>query len=171
MIGKILVFDVDNTVTESRQEISDEMARILNRIPSEIAFISGTLLPELKRMISSKLIRKHHLLPNTGTHYVIMEKNNEKEILKETLSSSQKEDIVTALKKLKEELGKIFGESPLLLHHDLLFDGMSLNPSNLNPCHISDTSLACRRRHQDPSDKCRKHLYRPGKLDLSVQEF
>src|SRR3989344_7197227 len=118
MIGKILVFDVDNTVTESRQEISDEMARILNRIPSEIAFISGTLLPELKRMISSKLIRKHHLLPNTGTHYVIMEKNNEKEILKETLSSSQKEDIVTALKKLKEEYNLI----PLTSEDDQIQD-------------------------------------------------
>ena len=118
MQKKFLVFDVDNTVTEKLLEISNEMASVLNGIESEIAFISGTNIPELRRMISSKLSRKHHLLGNTGTHYVIIEDGNEKEIVKEELSEKDKRNIIHALKNLKKEYGLI----PLTSEDDQIQD-------------------------------------------------
>lgn len=98
---KALTFDVDDTITESCQPIQYETTRILQEIPAEIGFVTGTDVSELKRMISSRLERRHHLLANTGTHYVVIEGNLEREILRENLTSEQKEELILAIKKLK----------------------------------------------------------------------
>ena len=100
---KFLVFDVDNTTTESCAQISNDMANTLNKLKEELVFISGTHASELKRMISSKLDRKHHILANTGTHYLLVFQNEEKEIHKKTLEKEEKEEIISALKKLQKE--------------------------------------------------------------------
>ena len=115
---KYLIFDVDNTITESCQEITQKMNDILTKINLEVAFISGTNISELKRMISSKLKRRHHLLGNTGTHYLIVENYSEKEILKEELSKEEKEEIISAIKKLKEKYSLI----PLTTEEDQIQD-------------------------------------------------
>lgn len=100
---KFLVFDVDNTLTESCTQITDDMADTLNKLKEELIFISGTHAPELKRMISSKLDRKHHILANIGTHYLLVYPNEEKEIYNKILNEEERKEIISALKKLKEE--------------------------------------------------------------------
>ncbi|MEK6898392.1 MAG: HAD-IIB family hydrolase [Nanoarchaeota archaeon] len=115
---KAIVFDVDNTVTESCQQIKDEMSSILEKIPAEIAFISGTGVSELKRMLSSKIKREHHLLANTGTHYVIVSPLEEREILKEVLSQEQRKELVGALKILKNKYNLL----PLTTEEDQIQD-------------------------------------------------
>lgn len=99
---KAFLFDVDDTVMKSNQVISDEMASVLNAIPAEIGFISGTDVKELERMISAKLNRRHHILGNVGTHYVIRENGVEKEVWIEKLSVEEKQEIIEAVIKLKE---------------------------------------------------------------------
>ena len=103
---RVLIFDVDDTITKSRTEISDEMSSILNNIPIDLVFISGTTVSELKRMISSKLKRKHHILGTTGTHYVVID-DDEKVILNEKLTADEKGKIINALKRLKEKYNLI----------------------------------------------------------------
>ncbi|PIO07555.1 hypothetical protein COU59_03300 [Candidatus Pacearchaeota archaeon CG10_big_fil_rev_8_21_14_0_10_34_12] len=118
MDERFLVFDVDNTITESCKEISDEMAKTLEKLEQGIVFISGTNITELKRMISSKLKRKHHLLGNTGTHYVIKKENLENEIINNKLSKDEKKEIIQALKKLKEKYKLL----PLTTENDQIQD-------------------------------------------------
>ncbi len=100
---KFLAFDVDDTVTNSCTPLSNDMAETLNKLKENLIFISGTPAPELKRMISSKLNREHHLLANTGTHYILISPNEEKEIHNKILDTNDKEKIISALKKLKKE--------------------------------------------------------------------
>ncbi|PIN93479.1 hypothetical protein COU54_02805 [Candidatus Pacearchaeota archaeon CG10_big_fil_rev_8_21_14_0_10_31_24] len=118
---QFLVFDVDNTITESCSEITDEMAGILNKLREEIVFISGTHAFELKRMVSSKLNRKHHLLANVGTHYLLVYPDKEEEIYYETLDEEEKKEIILSLKKLKEEYKLL----PLTSEEDQIQDGGS----------------------------------------------
>jgi phosphomannomutase len=100
---KFLVFDVDNTITESCTEITDDMATTLNRLEQQLVFISGTHIPELKRMVSSKLNRGHHLLGNVGTHYVLISPGSEQEIYNKKLTESEMQEIVSAIEKLKKK--------------------------------------------------------------------
>jgi phosphomannomutase len=102
---KIIIADVDETICESCQVISDEMAeRISNLIDKgyEFAFISGTGLKSLQRMISSKLINKHHILATTGTNYALMNKNEEERIYNHSLSIDEKKEILLCFDQLIE---------------------------------------------------------------------
>ncbi|MBT4935410.1 HAD-IIB family hydrolase [Candidatus Woesearchaeota archaeon] len=70
---KVIVADVDETICESCQQISVEMAKKINSLIErgyQFAFISGTKFEHLHQMISSKLIEEHHILATTGTRYV-----------------------------------------------------------------------------------------------------
>jgi len=115
---KFLIFDVDDVVTSNLKEISYKMASVLSNKNFEVGFLSGTDLSELKRIISSRLKRKHHILANTGTHYVIMEEGDEKEILNEKLPKEGKDKIINILKNLKElyNLVPVTSEEDQILH-------------------------------------------------------
>jgi len=120
MKGKydFLVFDMDNTITESCTQITDDMANTLNNLKEELVFITGTHSTEIKRMISSKLNRSHHILANIGTHHLFINKTIEKEIYKETLKEDEKKEIITALKKLKNT----YNLKPLTYEKDQIQD-------------------------------------------------
>ncbi len=115
---KFLVFDVDNTVTESCSEITDDMADVLNNLKEELVFISGTKASELKKMVSSKLNRNHHILANVGTHHLLVKPIGEEEIYNEVLKDEEKEEIISALKELKKEHNLI----PLTSEEDQIQD-------------------------------------------------
>ena len=115
---KFLVFDVDNTITEGCQEITDEIAEVLNDLKEELVFISGTHAFEIKRMISSKVKRYHHILANVGTNYWITGPRGEKEVYNDQLGHKEKNNIIFALKKLKEK----YGLEPLTSEEDQIQD-------------------------------------------------
>ena len=100
---KIIIADVDETICESCQEISPQMAEKINQLVQRgytFAFISGTPANELQRMISSKLKEEHHLLANTGTHYDLINKESKNTVYQEILTLEEKEEINTAFEKL-----------------------------------------------------------------------
>src|SRR3989338_6768502 len=99
----IIVADVDETICESCQEISPEMAQKINSLIKagyQFAFISGTPIKELKRMISGKLTEKHHLLGNNGTNYVACSKQEFSEVYNYPFTSEEKQEIMAAFEKL-----------------------------------------------------------------------
>ena len=102
---KIIIADVDETICESCQEVSTQIAERINSLIKKsyhFAFISGTPTNELQRMISSKLTEEHHLLGNTGTHYQLIN-SKESTIYQETLADEEKKEITEAFNKLIEE--------------------------------------------------------------------
>ena len=103
----IIIADVDDTICETCQVMSPEMAEQINSLISKgytFAFISGTKKDYLKAMISSKLNSKHHLLATTGTHYVISDGyDNEQEVYKNELLEHERKEIIDALYNLTDK--------------------------------------------------------------------
>ncbi len=103
---KIIIADVDETICESCQQISQEMAEQINRMVASgytFAFISGTKAEDLQNMISSRVNEKHHLLATTGTKYVLMEPGSHSTIYNCSLNQTEKEEILIALDKLIQQ--------------------------------------------------------------------
>ena len=147
---KFLIFDVDDTVTKHIKEISEEMANSLNNLQYEIAFISGTSISELKRMVSANLSRKHHLLGSSGTHYVLIEGENEKELIKEKLLETEKTEIINSLKKLKEKYNLI----PLTSEEDQIHD----RDSQITLSILGRNASSEKKYNYDPSKEKRKEF-------------
>ncbi len=69
---QLAIFDIDNTLTESRRAISPDMAKVLSalidRMP--VAIISGEALEDFKHQITDHLSHKRHeslyILPTSG---------------------------------------------------------------------------------------------------------
>lgn len=100
---KVIIADVDDTICDSCQIISSEMAEHISRMVKqgfEFAFISGTKSEDLQKMISSKLKEKHHLLGTTGTNYTLVEKDKTEVKYNLSFSSEEKKEIIAAFKKL-----------------------------------------------------------------------
>lgn len=107
---KYIIADVDETICESCQEISPEMAGTINKIIKggfSFAFISGTHCKELKRMVSSGLTEEHHLLGATGTHYLYVNNGTSQEKYKSSFSSEEKEEILSALNGMNQHFNII----------------------------------------------------------------
>ena len=100
----IIIADVDDTICDSCQQISPEMAQQINHMIEhdyQFAFISGTKNTELQQMISSRITEPHHLLGTTGTKYVKINQNNNPQIIySHTFTPSEKNEIITALNAL-----------------------------------------------------------------------
>lgn len=104
---KVIIADVDETICEPCQVITPEMVNQIFSLIQKgyiLAFISGTELNYLQKMISSQLKTKHFLLPTTGT--ICLEVDPEKET-KETynykLTSEEKKEIMNAFEVLTSE--------------------------------------------------------------------
>lgn len=105
---KVIIADVDDTVCDSCQIISSEMAEQISRMIAqgyEFAFISGTKHEDLRKMISSKVREKHHLLATTGTNYAIVEDEKVNKIYNYSFTPEEKQEIMAAFKKLISHYG------------------------------------------------------------------
>lgn len=103
---KIIIADVDDTICESCQQISVEMAEQISKMIQqgfEFAFISGTKQEDLMKMISSRLKEKHHILATTGTNYTIMEKDFPRNIYNFSFTDEEKKEIINAIETLTEK--------------------------------------------------------------------
>ena len=104
---KVIIADVDETVCESCQPLSNEMAAEINRLLKKkyvFAFISGTKKDYLLEMVSTRLSGKHYLLATTGTQCIeVHSKDKHQELYKHTLAQLEKEEMIMALEKTTEK--------------------------------------------------------------------
>ena len=100
---KVIIADVDGTICESCQQITEEMAEEINQLIKKgytFALISGTGLESLKRMVSSRIKEEHYLLATTGTNCTKIKKEESETIYNHTLLKEDKEKIFAAFEKL-----------------------------------------------------------------------
>ncbi len=100
---KVIIADVDDTICESCQQISPEMASRINGLIQQgysFAFISGTRAEDLQNMISSRLTEPHHILATTGTKYVQVQGSKKKVVYHHSFSETEKKEILGAFHKL-----------------------------------------------------------------------
>jgi phosphomannomutase len=117
---KLVVFDLDGTLAESKAALEEEMATLLNGLMEtvKVAVISGGSWAQFEKQVLSHLANDHRLknlllLPTCGTQFYEYD-NGWKKLYAEDFSPEQKEKIKSALDAAIEEAGmkakKVWGE-------------------------------------------------------------
>ena len=120
---KLIIFDLDGTLAESKSVIDDEMAELLIQLleKKQVAVIGGGRYELFQHQLLSKLpaysepLKNLFLFPVTATSFYRYDNNNWGEVYKENFSKEEKESIFLAFEKTFQELDyrhpeKIYGE-------------------------------------------------------------
>jgi phosphomannomutase len=117
---KLVVFDLDGTLAQSKSSIDAEMAALLNKLLGviKVAVISGGNWPQFQKQVLSHLasdqrLKNLSLLPTCGTQFYKYENSWDK-LYAEDFTSEQKKKIISSLKQAIEQSGlkaeKVWGE-------------------------------------------------------------
>lgn len=107
---KLIVFDLDGTLTESKSPLDAEMDALLGSLLRviKVAVISGGAWPQFKKQLLANLpgqnLENLYILPTCGTKFYQYE-SSWKELYSEDLSASEKGRITGALGQAIETLG------------------------------------------------------------------
>ena len=118
---KLIVFDLDGTLAESKSSLDPEMASLLQKLLKiiKVAVISGGGWLQFKKQLLSNLpndesLKNLFLLPTCGTKFYKFSKEWRK-IYSEDLSDDQKKKIISSLNKAIKELNfnvdKVWGKT------------------------------------------------------------
>ncbi len=118
---KLIVFDLDGTLAESKSALDAEMATLLHDLLGimKVAIISGGDWPQFEKQLLSNLPDDEHLanlslLPTCGTKFFEY-KSDWKKLYSEDFTADEKEKIICSLKKAVAEAGfkveKVWGET------------------------------------------------------------
>ncbi len=116
MSKKVIVFDLDGTLAESKQPLDSEMATLLKQLIDHdhyIAVMSGGSLAQYKKQFLSQLplsslqYQKLYLLPTSGTAMYRYTHNDWQEIYMHTLSLVESDEITTMLHEAAFATGNI----------------------------------------------------------------
>ena len=118
---KLIVFDLDGTLAESKSALDTEMAALLHELLGiiKVAVISGGDWPQFEKQLLSNLphdecLANLSLLPTCGTKFFEY-KSDWKKLYSENFTANEKEKIISSLKKAVAEagfkVGKVWGEA------------------------------------------------------------
>ncbi len=112
---KVIAFDLDETLTETRTLMSDEMSELLGELLKkfQVCVISGGSFEQYKRQFISNLnldkeqMKFLHLMPTCGTRYYNFNesKNDWHQVYAEDFDESERKQIVKALEEGIDESG------------------------------------------------------------------
>src|SRR5271163_5318365 len=108
---KLIVFDLDGTLAESKSSLDAEMATLLSALLGivKVAVISGGDWPQFEKQVLANLPHDEHLknlslLPTCGTKFY-QYAGHWKKIYSEDFTTGEREKIINSLKKTLEEDG------------------------------------------------------------------
>ena len=120
---KLIVFDLDGTLTESKSDMDEEMAGLIERLLERklVAVIGGAKYDTFQRQFLSKLkasmesLKNLFLFPATATVFYRFNGNDWKEVYRDDLTEEEKESVLSAFEKTFQELSykhpeKTYGE-------------------------------------------------------------
>jgi len=112
---KVIVFDLDETLTETRSLITDEMAELLGELLKQyrVCVISGGSFEQFQKQfianlkVDSTQLKSLHLMPTCGTQYYRyrLSKKDWEQMYAENFNSAEKEIIIAALNEGIDETG------------------------------------------------------------------
>lgn len=115
MKKKVIVFDLDETLTETTSPITAEMSRLLDQllVKYQVCVISGGDISQFRKQfidyikVDEKHLESLHLMPTCGTRYYNYSfKNHDwKQIYAEEFSVANKKIIISALEEAIDESG------------------------------------------------------------------
>jgi hypothetical protein len=105
-VKKLIVFDLDGTLADSKSAVDPEMSGLLHDLLGivKVAVISGGGWPQFEKQLVSnlphdKLLANLSLLPTCGTKFYQYESADWKKIYSEDFTTDQREKILDSLKK------------------------------------------------------------------------
>lgn len=111
---KLVIFDLDGTLTESKQPLTSEMAALVARllIATKVAVISGGALPQFLKQVVTQLpvsanVANLYLLPTSGAAFYECRGDGWNKIYEERLSEKEAHTIEAAVRAAAEETGII----------------------------------------------------------------
>jgi len=115
MKRRVIAFDLDNTLTESKSPITQRMSALLNDLLQEfkVCVISGGKLEQFEEQLLSRLtatprtLAALHVMPTCGTRYFRFDAkaNDWRQVYAEDLTAAQRAKIVAALDGAADALG------------------------------------------------------------------
>ena len=103
---KLIVFDLDGTLAESKSSLDPEMSGLLHDLLAivKVAVISGGGWPQFEKQLLSNLSHDERLtnlslLPTCGTKFYRYDSGDWKEIYSEDFTTEEREKILSSLKK------------------------------------------------------------------------
>ncbi|HEY4493508.1 MAG TPA: HAD-IIB family hydrolase [Candidatus Paceibacterota bacterium] len=122
-IKKLVIFDLDGTLTESKADLTAEVAELLCKLlaRTRVAVISGGSLPQFKKQFFThltcpkNLLSQLILLPTNGSEMFVYKNNEWQVVYNICLTSDEKLQITNALAESLRELNftkpeKVFGK-------------------------------------------------------------
>lgn len=113
-MNKLIIFDLDGTLVESKQPLTSEMAELLAKLlaKTNVAIISGGALSQFLKQVVSRLpveanLAHLSLLPTSGAALYEFQSDDWKKIYEERLSEKEKDTIDEAIRAAAEETGLI----------------------------------------------------------------
>jgi HAD superfamily hydrolase (TIGR01484 family) len=117
VLNKLIVFDLDGTLAESKAAIDPEMAGLLNKLlgVAKVAIISGGDWPQFQKQVLAKLPQKENLknlniLPTCGTKYYRY-RSGWKKLYAEDFTKAEANTIIDSLQKAVAESGLKTGKT------------------------------------------------------------
>ncbi len=112
---KVIAFDLDETLTETRTLMTDEMAELLGELLKryQVCVISGGSFEQFRKQFIANLkvapaqLAALHLMPTCGTRYYKLNttKNDWQQVYAENFTSQEKATITAALDEGVDEVG------------------------------------------------------------------
>lgn len=113
-MNKLIIFDLDGTLAESKQPITPAMAELLARLleKARVAIISGGALSQFLKQVVAMLppdarLTRLYILPTSGAALYEFQNDDWKKIYEERLSEHDKDVIEEAMRVVAKETGII----------------------------------------------------------------
>lgn len=118
---KLIIFDLDGTLAESKAALDKEMAALLVNLlkVAKVAIISGGDWPQFEKQVLSNLsgkslLRNLSILPTCGTKYYQYKKTGWKKLYSEDFTADEEKEIIDKLNEAIDDSGvkaeKTWGE-------------------------------------------------------------
>lgn len=115
MVKKVIAFDLDETLTETRSPLTDEMAELLGELLRhyQVCVISGGSFAQFEKQVLASLrvepalLSSLHLMPTCGTRYYTYDTGRKRweERYAENFTETEKKTIIEALEYGARETG------------------------------------------------------------------
>ena len=116
---KLIIFDLDGTLTESKQPLTASMATLLDSLleKTRVAVVSGGALPQFLKQVVDQLPKNSnflnlYVLPTSGAALYEFQHGGWKKIYEERLSEKEADAIIATILAVAEETGFIDFSKP-----------------------------------------------------------
>lgn len=125
MVKKLIAFDLDGTLAESKSPLEDRMADLFGQLLEKysVCVISGGRYEQFENQlinnlhVDSELLNKLHIMPTCGTRYMHFDEQSDgwREVYSENIPDKDKARIASAIDQAVDHFGyrekKIYGET------------------------------------------------------------